>query len=76
MPDQIETHTQISVSPEAFYGYANNVTVKNLVIEKYATPSQYGAVHGRAAWPPAFGFAAAQGIVTAGRDIFADVSAH
>jgi hypothetical protein len=38
-------HTvETSVTPFAFYGQADNVTIQNLTIEKYATPAQNGAI--------------------------------
>lgn len=37
---------EASVTPHAFTGRANNVTIKGLVIEKYASPSQDGAIDG------------------------------
>ena len=37
---------ETSVSPYAFTGYATNVTIRNLVIEKYANPAQTGAIRG------------------------------
>jgi parallel beta-helix repeat protein len=39
---QVET----SVSAYAFGGNADNVTLRQLVIEKYASPAQAGAIHG------------------------------
>ncbi len=35
---------ETSVSERAFKGKAKNVTIQNLIIEKYATPGQYGTV--------------------------------
>jgi parallel beta-helix repeat protein len=41
-------HTiETSVTPVAFDGDATGVTIRDLVIEKYATPAQMGAVHGQ-----------------------------
>jgi parallel beta-helix repeat protein len=37
---------EISTTPSPFAGYAKNVTVKSLIIEKYAVPAQQGAVDG------------------------------
>jgi parallel beta-helix repeat protein len=37
---------ETSVSAYAFGGRASNVTLRNLVIEKYASPAQAGAIHG------------------------------
>ncbi|MGA3167953.1 MAG: right-handed parallel beta-helix repeat-containing protein [Terriglobia bacterium] len=39
-------HTvELSVTPHAFYGSATDVTIRGLVIEKYANPAQSGAIH-------------------------------
>ena len=38
---------ETSVKPHAFIGEANNVTIRDLVIEKYATPANMGAIHGQ-----------------------------
>ena len=35
---------ELSVSQQAFSGYVNNVTVQNLIVEKYATPLNSGAI--------------------------------
>ena len=35
---------------DAFHGNAQNVTVQNLVIEKYNPPIQHGALHGNQGW--------------------------
>ena len=37
---------EVSVRRHAFAGSAENVTIRGLVIEKYAVPAQYGAIHG------------------------------
>lgn len=37
---------EISVTTGAFSGEADNVTIRNLTIEKYANPAQRGAIHG------------------------------
>jgi parallel beta-helix repeat protein len=43
--DDPSGHTvELGVTPQAFHGYANNVTVQNLTIEKYATTLNSGAV--------------------------------
>ena len=36
---------ELSETRYAFYGAANNVTIRGLVIEKYATPAGSGAIH-------------------------------
>lgn len=36
---------EISLIRYAFYGNANKVTIRNLIIEKYANPAQEGAIH-------------------------------
>ncbi|GJL55208.1 MAG: hypothetical protein NPIRA02_23400 [Nitrospirales bacterium] len=41
---------ETSVTPHAFFGNANNVTIKNLIIEKYANPARQGAIHARKAF--------------------------
>jgi hypothetical protein len=39
-------HTiELSVARHAFYGSASDVTIRGLVIEKYANPAQSGAIH-------------------------------
>jgi parallel beta-helix repeat protein len=38
---------ELSISGRAFSGYVNNITVQNLIVEKYATPLMSGAI---AAW--------------------------
>jgi parallel beta-helix repeat protein len=38
---------EASVKPHAFEGTASNVALRGLIIEKYATPAQEGAIHGR-----------------------------
>ncbi len=35
------------MTPHAFIGDANGVTIRDLVIEKYATPAAMGAIHGQ-----------------------------
>jgi len=35
---------EIGVTPYAFSGSATGITIKGLIIEKYATPAQYGAI--------------------------------
>jgi len=37
---------EISLTRHAFYGTAKNVTIRGLLIEKYANPAQSGAIHG------------------------------
>jgi len=37
---------ELSVTRHAFHGAAVGVTIQGLVIEKYASPAQHGAVHG------------------------------
>ena len=37
---------EISVTPYAFSGYATNVAIKGLTIEKYAAPVNAGAISG------------------------------
>jgi parallel beta-helix repeat protein len=37
---------ETSVLPDAFYGSASSVAIKGLVVEKYASPAQHGAIHG------------------------------
>jgi len=36
---------EMSVEPHAFIGAASDVTIRDLVIEMYAVPSQHGAIH-------------------------------
>ena len=36
---------EISIMRHAFYGNVNKVTIRNLIIEKYANPAQEGAIH-------------------------------
>ena len=38
---------ETSVTPVAFDGNATGVTIRDLVIEKYATPAQMGTIHGQ-----------------------------
>ena len=38
---------ETSVSRRAFYGSASNVTLRGLIIEKYANEAQHGAIHGQ-----------------------------
>lgn len=38
---------ETSITRYAFWGHGNNVTIKNLVIEKYANPVQEGAIHAK-----------------------------
>ncbi|HVR79562.1 MAG TPA: right-handed parallel beta-helix repeat-containing protein [Acidimicrobiia bacterium] len=46
--DNPSGHTvETSVVPLAFYGQSSNVTIRDLVIEKYASPAQMGAIHGQ-----------------------------
>jgi parallel beta-helix repeat protein len=42
--DPTNRRVELSIDARAFVGDADNVTIKNLVIEKYATPAQNGAV--------------------------------
>lgn len=44
--DPTSHKVEISLTPHAFYGTAKNVTIRGLVIEKYANPAQSGAIHG------------------------------
>lgn len=41
---------ETSVTPSAFYGSSSFVTLRALVIEKYANPAQTGAILGGASW--------------------------
>ncbi|MCA9422024.1 MAG: right-handed parallel beta-helix repeat-containing protein [Nitrospira sp.] len=36
---------EISTKRYAIYGSSNNITIRNLIIEKYANPAQEGAIH-------------------------------
>jgi hypothetical protein len=46
MPDDPTGHTvELGVTPHAFYGSATAVTIRGLVIEKFANPAQSGAIH-------------------------------
>ena len=46
--DNPSGHTvEASVVPVAFDGPAHNVTIRDLTIEKYATPGQMGTIHGQ-----------------------------
>ena len=38
---------ELGSTPHAFTGTARNVTIENLTVEKYASPAQKGAIHGR-----------------------------
>jgi len=38
---------ELSVTPVAFTGRARNVVVQNMVVEKYASPAQHGAIDAR-----------------------------
>lgn len=38
---------ETSVTTYAFHGAARDVTIRGLIIEKYANPAQHGAVHGK-----------------------------
>ena len=38
---------ETSITRYAFWGHENNVTIKHLVIEKYANPVQEGAIHAK-----------------------------
>jgi parallel beta-helix repeat protein len=44
--DPTSRKVETSVLPDAFYGSSGSVTIKGLVIEKYANPAQHGAIHG------------------------------
>jgi hypothetical protein len=44
--DPTGRRVETSVTPRAFTGYANNVTIQQLVIEKFATPAQTAAIQG------------------------------
>lgn len=46
--DPTGRHVETSVSRFAFFGSAHDVTIRGLVIEKYANPAQRGAIHGKA----------------------------
>lgn len=47
LADNPEGHIiETSVTPLAFFGSANQVTIRDLVIEKYANRAQTGAIHG------------------------------
>jgi hypothetical protein len=35
---------ELSYTPQAFTGSASNVTVQNLIVEKYATPFETGVI--------------------------------
>jgi hypothetical protein len=41
---------ETSITPLAFGGSAGGVTIRNLIIEKYANPSQNGVIRGGANW--------------------------
>jgi parallel beta-helix repeat protein len=44
-------HTvETSVIPYALDGTATNVTIKNIIVEKYANPAQNGAIRGGTSW--------------------------
>jgi Right handed beta helix region len=46
MLDDPRGHTvELSVTRHAFYGSATDVTIRGLVVEKYANPAQSGAIH-------------------------------
>ena len=38
---------ELSVTPVAFEGQANHVLLKNIIVEKYASAAQHGAINGR-----------------------------
>jgi hypothetical protein len=38
---------ETSITRHAFVGGAANVTIRGLIIEKYAVPAQFGAIHGQ-----------------------------
>jgi parallel beta-helix repeat protein len=42
--DPTSRRVELSVTPHAFRGDASNVTIRDLTIEKYATPAQLGAI--------------------------------
>jgi parallel beta-helix repeat protein len=42
--DPTSRRVELSVTPHAFRGDASDVTIRDLVIEKYATPAQLGAI--------------------------------
>ena len=48
--DPTGRRVETSVTPVAFDGTALDVTIRNLVIEKYASPGQNGAIKGGARW--------------------------
>jgi hypothetical protein len=46
MSDNPTGHTvELSLTRHAFYGSATDVTIRGLVVEKYANPAQSGAIH-------------------------------
>jgi parallel beta-helix repeat protein len=45
-----ESVVELSVTPYAFGGGAENVTIQGLVIERYASPAQRGAINAGRAW--------------------------
>jgi parallel beta-helix repeat protein len=48
MADNPKGHlVETSVTRHAFVGMAQKVTIRGLIIEKYAVPSQFGAIHAR-----------------------------
>lgn len=49
---------ELAVVPRAFEGAAADVVIRGLTVEKYASPAQRGAIHGRVNWegPPASGW--------------------
>jgi hypothetical protein len=46
--DPTNRRVELSIDKRAFVGDSDNVTIKNIVIEKYATPAQSGAVQSTA----------------------------
>jgi parallel beta-helix repeat protein len=38
---------ELSVATHAFWGDAHNITIRGLVIEKFASPAQHGAIHAK-----------------------------
>ena len=41
---------ETSITPAAFSGYASNVTIRNLIVEKYAAPTFTSAIELRTGW--------------------------
>jgi len=45
--DPTGRNVELSVTPHAFFGTVDDVTIRGLIIEKFATPAQRGAIHAR-----------------------------